>query len=93
MENSQPTFTGGLLMQSNHLMNNITIDGITLLGEGAADIALSIDASAGISDLTIRDMVIDASNIVNTRSGIVCSGLFGNVVIDNNQLILSLIHI
>jgi len=87
MENSQPTFTGGLLMQSNHQMNNITIDGITLLGEGAADIALSIDASAGVSDLTIRDMVIDASNVVNTRSGIVCSGLSGNVVIDNNQLI------
>jgi hypothetical protein len=87
MENSLPTFTGGLLMQSNHLMNNITIDGITLLGEGAADIALSIDASAGVSDLTIRDMVIDASNVVNTRSGIVCSGLSGTVIIDNNQFI------
>ena len=88
MENSQPTFTGGLLIQSEYWVNNITIDGVTLLGEGATDIALSIDASAGISDLTIRGVVIDASNEVgNARSGIVCSGLSGTVIIDNNQFI------
>jgi hypothetical protein len=85
IENSQPTFTGGLLLQSNFMMNNITIEGITLQGEGAQDVALSVDASAGISDLTIRDMTIDGSNENEGRSGIIASGLSGMVTVDGNH--------
>ena len=86
--NSNPTFTGGLLLQSNFMMNNITIEGITLQGEGATDTAFSIDASAGISDLTIRDMTMDGSSANgNQRSGVVASGLSGTITIDDNQFI------
>ena len=56
VQDGNPTFTGGLLLQSNYMMNNITIEGITLQGEGATDVSFSMDASAGISDLTIREM-------------------------------------
>jgi len=86
MANSNPTFTGGLLLQSNYMMNNITIEGITLQGEGATDVAFSIDAPAGISDLTIRDMTMDGSLAAgNERSGIIASGLGGIITIDGNQ--------
>ena len=86
IENSQPTFTGGLLLQSNFMMNNITIEGITLQGEGAQDVALSIDATAGISDLTIRDMTIDGGNENGEgRSGIIASGLSGMITVDGNH--------
>ena len=84
--NSNPTFTGGLLLQSNFMMNNITIEGITLQGEGATDTAFSIDAAGGISDLTIRDMVLDGSGANgNQRSGIIASGLSGTITIDGNH--------
>ena len=86
IQDSNPTFTGGLLLHSNYMMNNITIEGITLQGEGAADVALSIEAPGGISDLTIRDMILDGSNSnTNQRSGIIASGLAGIIAIDGNE--------
>ena len=86
VQDSDPTFTGGLLLQSNYMMNNITIEGITLQGEGATDVAFSIEAAAGISDLTIRGMTMDGSNANgNQRSGIIASGLAGTITIDDNQ--------
>jgi hypothetical protein len=86
IQDSNPTFTGGLLLHSNYMMNNITIEGITLQGEGAADVALSIEAPGGISDLTIRDMTLDGSNSnANQRSGIIASGLAGIITIDGNE--------
>jgi len=86
MQGSNPTFTGGLLLQSNYMMNNITIEGITLQGEGTTDVSFSMDASAGISDLTIRGMTLDGSlDTGNQRSGIIASGLSGIVTIDGNH--------
>ena len=86
IQDSHPTFTGGLLLHSNYMMNNITIEGVTLQGEGAADVALSIEALGGISDLTIRDMILDGSNSnANQRSGIIASGLAGTITIGGNQ--------
>ena len=86
IQDSNPTFTGGLLLQSNYMMNNITIEGITLQGEGATDVAFSIEAPAGISDLTIREVTLDGSLAAgNERSGIIASGLGGIITIDSNQ--------
>ncbi len=86
IQDSNPTFTGGLLLHSNYMMNNITIEGITLQGEGATDVALSIEAPSGISDLTIRDMTLDGSNSnANQRSGITASGLAGIITIGGNE--------
>ncbi|HJM67906.1 MAG TPA: thrombospondin type 3 repeat-containing protein [Candidatus Thalassarchaeaceae archaeon] len=86
VQDSNPTFTGGLLLQSNYMMNNITIEGITLQGEGATDVAMSVEASAGISDLTIREMTMDGSNANgNQRSGIIASGLAGVILIEGNH--------
>ncbi|MEE2747368.1 MAG: DUF1565 domain-containing protein [Candidatus Thermoplasmatota archaeon] len=86
IQGGNPTFTGGLLMQSNFMMNNITIEGITLQGEATTDVAFSINASGGLSDLTIRDLTIDGSGSnENLRSGIIASGLMGTVTIDGNH--------
>ncbi|MEE2747262.1 MAG: thrombospondin type 3 repeat-containing protein [Candidatus Thermoplasmatota archaeon] len=84
MSNANPTFTGGLLLQSNYMMNNITIEGITLQGEGNADVIFSIEAESGISDLTIRDMTLNGG-VENQHSGIIASGLSGIVNIDGNH--------
>jgi len=86
IQDGSPIFTGGLLLQSNYMMDNITIEGITLQGEGATDVAFSIQASSGISDLSIRNMNLDGSNANgNQRSGIAGSGLAGIIDISGNH--------
>ena len=79
----EPVFTGGVLLQSNYMMNDITVEGLTLQGEGASDVAFSVDSSAGISNLAIRNITIEGDG--DAKSGIIASGLRGTIEIDNNH--------
>ena len=78
-------FTGGIHVNGNYGMNNITIDGLTVLGEKTENIAVNLDGKIGLLDVTIKNMVIDGSN--SLRSGIVSSGLAGQVIVENNNFI------
>jgi len=82
LESSQPVFTGGVFLQSNYLMDNISIEGLLLQGEATNGSAITVDSLGGISNFAIRDMVIEGEG--NSRSGISASGLRGNIEITDN---------
>ena len=82
-ENGNPTFTGGIHLLGTYGLNNITIEGLTIQGEATPGIAFNIDSSAGISDLTIKNMTINGGG--NTRSGIIASGLAGSIIVEDNN--------
>lgn len=82
-ENGNPTFTGGIHLLGTYGLNNITIEGLTIQGEATPGIAFNIDSSAGISDLTIKNMTINGGG--DTRSGIIASGLAGSIIVEDNN--------
>ncbi|MDP6334143.1 MAG: hypothetical protein QF479_05855, partial [Candidatus Poseidoniaceae archaeon] len=82
---SQSIFTGGVHVNGNYGMSNITLDGLTILGEKTENIAVHLDGKNGLFDLTVVNMVIDGGN--SLRSGIVTSGLAGQIIVENNNFV------
>ncbi|MEE2758378.1 MAG: thrombospondin type 3 repeat-containing protein, partial [Candidatus Thermoplasmatota archaeon] len=80
---AEPVFTGGVLIQSNYMMNDITVEGVTLQGEGSSDVAFSVQSPMGITNLAIRNVTVEGNG--DARSGIVASGLRGTVEIEDNH--------
>ncbi|MEE3082473.1 MAG: SAP domain-containing protein [Candidatus Thermoplasmatota archaeon] len=80
---AEPVFTGGALIQSNYMMNDITVEGVTLQGEGSSDVAFSVQSPMGISNLAIRNVTVEGNG--DAKSGIVASGLRGVIEIEDNH--------
>ena len=83
-DGANPEIVGGVSVQATYLIHNLTFDGLTLDGNSATGQSmLHINAPGGISDLTIRNMVFNGNS--SSTSGIIASGLRGNVEITDNQ--------